>query len=280
MGRQQIINYYNATEIDYRLVWNLNKSLALHFGYWDKTTKSLPQALEKENEVLANLAKIKSSDYVLDAGCGVGGSSIYLAKKFGCKVLGINLSKKQVETAIQNAKKFGVSDLVKFEVADYTDTKSKTVVFSVIWAIESVCHADDKFKFVKEAFRVLKRGGRLVMADFYSRNNGKRSKELSIYNNWNQGWAVDNFETVDNFKTYLKRVGFESIKHINATKNIYPSAKRLYLASIPGLFVGRIMQLMGMRTALQNQNIIAVNLQYKALKKGLWEYGIFYAEKP
>ena len=105
ISKEAIINYYDSTEFDYKFIWDLNNSHAMHFGYWDEKVKNFPQALQRENEILSEIAKIEHTDYVLDAGCGVGGSSIFLAKHFGCKVAGITISKKQTETATKNAKK-------------------------------------------------------------------------------------------------------------------------------------------------------------------------------
>lgn len=275
MNKQKIIDYYNYSEIDYKLVWSLNESLALHYGYWDKTTKSLSQALQRENEILATKAKIKAKDYVLDAGCGVGGSCIYLAKNIGCKVVGITLSRKQVQSAKENVLKYGVSDLVDFKVMDYTKTKFRDQTFDVVWAIESVCHAESKRAFVKEAFRILKKGGRLIVADFFKTS----SKQDFSLDKMAKGWAVESFESTDSFKKYLQEVGFKKITFEDVTGHIVKSAKRLYLASFPGLVIGKLLELVRLRTSLQNQNILAVNLQYKALKKNLWQYGIFYAEK-
>ena len=73
--KKDIIEYYNTNDWAYRL-WGRD----MHFGYWDESTKTLQQATKKFNEVLAQTAHISENDRVLDAGCGVGGGSIYLAK--------------------------------------------------------------------------------------------------------------------------------------------------------------------------------------------------------
>lgn len=89
---EKIVQYYKDTENAYKDSWDLNNSLAIHYGYWDEQVKTFSQSLIRMNEVMVETAGIKSSDIVLDAGCGVGGSSIFLAAKLGCKVSGITLS--------------------------------------------------------------------------------------------------------------------------------------------------------------------------------------------
>src|SRR5574338_1519174 len=119
---QRIIDYYKASENSYKDAWDLNHSFAIHYGYWDETVRSFRQSLTKMNEVMAITAQIKPSDKVLDAGCGVGGSSIFLANRIGCKVTGITLSEEQVQHAIENAKKKYAESLVDVRVRDYCAT--------------------------------------------------------------------------------------------------------------------------------------------------------------
>ncbi len=118
------------------------------------------------NEVMMIAAGIKPDDTVLDAGCGVGGSSIFLASTLGCRVTGITLSERQVNLAIENAKKTeNIDGLVDFKVMNYYATDFPDASFDVIWGCESICYADSKEQFIKEAYRLLKPGGRLVVAD-------------------------------------------------------------------------------------------------------------------
>ena len=160
---KDIADYYDQTEIHYRRAWDLEASLAMHYGYWRENTKNFRESLQHMNEALAQTVNIQASDKVLDAGCGVGGSSIYLAKKHGCQVIGITLSAKQQASAQSNAQKAGVDQLTRFEQQDFACTTFPDQSFDVVWTLESVVHADDKKVFLKEAFRLLKPGGRLIM---------------------------------------------------------------------------------------------------------------------
>jgi cyclopropane fatty-acyl-phospholipid synthase-like methyltransferase len=79
---ERIVQYYLDTEHAYKDSWDLNNSLAIHYGYWDDQVKSFPESLIRMNEIMMQTAAIQSTDSVLDAGCGVGGSSIFLASSW------------------------------------------------------------------------------------------------------------------------------------------------------------------------------------------------------
>src|SRR5687767_12929404 len=136
---QRIVQYYRESENAYKDSWDLDKSLAIHYGYWDKKVRSFSESLVRMNEVMMETANIKPGEKVLDAGCGVGGSSIFLASTIGCRVTGITLSPAQVGKARINAETKNVSGLVDFRVMDYCATSFEDNSFDVVWGCESVC---------------------------------------------------------------------------------------------------------------------------------------------
>lgn len=277
---EQIANYYDECEIHYRKNTHLEKTMAMHYGYWDHTTKNLADAMINTNKVLLRKAKIVKNDFVLDAGCGVGGSSIYLAKNIGCKVIGVTLSEKQVKTAKNYARQHGVSDLVDFKKQDYTATDFKDNTFDVVWGLETVCIAANKFKFLQEAYRILKPGGRLIMIDPFKKAVIENPNDIEIVRRWLHGWLVNDLETFEDFLEYLKSVGFERIDAANSTENIKSTSKRLYCLFFPGIIAVSFRQLFTGRDALKWNNLWSCYYQYVALKRRLWECFIILAYKP
>lgn len=278
-SQKDIARYYDLSESQYRFFWNLDKSHSLHYGYWDAGTKNFHQALLNINRILSQKAKITATDSVLDAGCGIGGSSVWLSKNIGCKTTGISLSEKQVSTAKALAEINGVGTLANFYCKDFCDTQFPDNSFDIVWAIESVCHAPDKSLFITEAFRVLKKGGRLILADFFKKENlsGTDADEIQ---QWAHGWAVPDFSTKEEFENLLNRAGFSSINIEDASHAIQPSAKKLYRAYIPGKILGFLYGLVHRKpTNLGKKNIRTAYLQYKTLQKNLWNYLLVSAEK-
>jgi tocopherol O-methyltransferase len=274
-----IVGYYDILELDYRFGWNLGQNLAMHFGYWDETTRSFTQSLERENAVLAERVGIGPGDRVLDAGCGLGGSAIYLARRFGCRVTGITLSQKQADSALRHAERNGVGHLADFRKLDYLATAFADETFDVAWAIESVCHATDKRAFLNEMQRVLRPGGRLVVADGFATRADYNPREGALMTRWLRGWCVEFLETRDNFLRFLGEAGFVEVAFTDATAHILPSSRRLHVYSAPFLPVAAVARFLGRGLRTRALNVVAAHHQYRALKQGLWVYGIVSARR-
>lgn len=278
-SNDDISHYYDVSEIHYRRHWRLQKSRSLHYGYWDASTKNLHEALLKINQVLSGMAAIKGGEQVLDAGCGVGGSSIWLAKNKHCYATGITLNARQVARATASAQQEGVADKVKFEVNNYTATGYPAASFDVVWALESVCHAPDKKVFVDEAFRLLKSEGRLIMADLFQKED-LVGKDAALVKRWAHGWAIEDYATIEDLNRHLVDAGFTDISIENVTDAIRPSAKRLYIAYFPGVVLGFVYRLFHWKaTAFGKKNVDTALLQYQCLKRNLWQYYIVMAHK-
>jgi tocopherol O-methyltransferase len=276
---KDIATYYDVSEDHYMYFWDLNQSHALHYGYWDSTTKTFREALANINNVLSQKAGIREGMKILDAGCGIGGSSMWLAKHKQAQVIGITLSAKQAARANAHVKEIGLDSNVEFQVQDFTNTNFYDASFDIIWAIESVCHAANKEEFIKEAYRLLKPGGQLIMADFFivKEGNAKDQREIDA---WGHGWAVPFFEKKSVFSEMLARRGFNKVEMLDCTQHILKSAKRLYYAFFPGWVLSKMYNLIHRNTTeFSKNNVYTAYYQYKTLKKDLWKYYIVHAVK-
>jgi len=251
----------------------------MHYGHWDETTRTLAQALRRQNELLARTACLSRSDRVLDAGCGVGGSAIFMAREVGCRVTGITISTRQAERALRNGQKHGVAATVNFAVMDFVQTGFAGGTFDVVWALESSCYAANKGAFVREAHRLLRPGGRLIVADGFASRTSYSGSDAATMQSWLTNWAMGSLETVDGFGRHLRRAGFSNTSFVDSTVNVLPSARRLYLLSLVALPIGRLAQHLGLRTAWQTRNILGCRHQYRAFQRALVRYTMVYAEK-
>jgi len=269
-SRRDIITYYKNNELAYR-IWGPN----MHYGYWEKGITTQRQASLRFNDVMVATAGIKRGERVLDAGCGVGGASIYLAKTLGCRVTGITICPRQVEQARKNAAKEGVEHLTDFHEMDYEHTTFENGQFDVVWGLESVCYAESKAQLIKEAFRILKSDGRLVIADGFASKPSYEGKEHRLMHRWLDGWIVNFLNTPSQFGEFAEQAGFERSSYRDVTDKVYRTSQLMFLASMVSL----PFHIIDHFVRLKSYPADAMFNQYLALRKGLWEYGIFLAEK-
>lgn len=235
----------------------------------------------RENETLAKLVGVKTGDTVLDAGCGVGGSSIFLGKTFNCKVHGITLSEDQVGIATESARKHEVTEYVTFSVADYHQTGFQDNYFDVIWFVESFCHSDEPQILLKEMFRILKPEGKIIIADGFLTKNNYCQKEQNILNKWLNNWAINTLPDLKGIISIVGKTGFNSITELEYSNEIKRSAFLLNFYANLALFYGRFLRLFGKTygNEITIKNTVGAKYQFIAFRKKLWRYNVIVASK-
>ena len=277
--QEEVAEYYNTTQNHYEKWWSLKKHLSLHYGIWDETTKTHGDALENTNRILMKAAGIKSTDIVLDAGCGVGGAAFFIHQKTGATVTGISLSEKQIVLANQMAVEKRISEKVNFQLMDFTNTSLPTEHFDVVWCCEAMCHAQDKSAFIKECFRVLKPSGRLVISDYFLPKKVVEDKSNWL-KKWCDTWAMHSFDTIDTFKRRLLESGYESVENHDYSSHIEKSARRMYYAAIFGAASSEVYNFFNPKVSrFAKTHYKSGYYQYKALKAKLWNYNVVLAVK-
>lgn len=171
------------------------------------------------------LDQLPAGTTVLDVGCGIGGSSRILAKDYNFEVTGVTISPKQVERATlltppHVTAKFAVDDALSLSFPDAS--------FDVVWSVEAGPHMPDKAKFAQELLRVLKPGGKLVVADWNQRDDRQiplNFWEKPVMTQLLDQWAHPKFSSIEGFSELLEATGFVDGQVINAdwTKETLPS---------------------------------------------------------
>jgi arsenite methyltransferase len=108
---------------------------------------------------LVRLCHIHKDTYVLDVGCGVGVTPCFLARMFGCRVMGVDISPRMVERSQERARREKVIELVTFKVADAQELPFEAGVFDAVITESVTAFPEDKQKAVHEYARVTRPGG-------------------------------------------------------------------------------------------------------------------------
>lgn len=278
--QQDAARHYDDCYNDYLVAWCNRDNLALHYGFWEGDKPyAHHQALLNKNQALYQLAGIQANDEVLDAGCGIGGSSIWMAREFGNQVTGITISARQADYARQHAKRHGVADRVKFQVSDFCKTPFPDASFSVVWALESACHALNKGQFLREAHRLLRPGGRLVVCDGFLLQREFTEQQWQAVVTCLNGWAVPNLCSRAEFTGLLQAQRFADIQVHDITAQTLPSATHMHKVAKRLYPVQKISQWLGLRSRAQTANYYVGLAQYQLFTDKLSEYCIFTARK-
>jgi cyclopropane fatty-acyl-phospholipid synthase-like methyltransferase len=275
-----IQRYYRQTRWDYHFVWWSRRYHAYHFGYHDARARKHGDTLANANRTLAEHARIEPGDRVLDAGCGIGGSSVWLAENRCASTVGISVVPAQLVAARSLATARGIDRRAVFSSADFTHTPFRDASFDVVWALESLCHATDKAAFYREAARLLSPGGRLVVAEYMRAVRPLEPDGEELVREWLEGWAIPDLDTPAEHREHALAAGLVEAVVDDFTPRARPSLRRLYRIaswSYPLAFTARCLRL---RSNVQHANVLASIRQYQAIERGYWRYSVLRARKP
>jgi len=187
--------------------------LAALAGYSDDELRDLPAKVKQVFAGCGNpvaLSELKRGETVLDIGSGGGLDAFLAAKKVGTtgRVVGVDFTREMIRRAMRNAKELGLKN-VEFQFGDAEDMPVETGSVDVVISNCVVNLAPDKDKVFKEAYRVLKPGGRMVISDIVT--EGELPEEIRRDPRYWAGCVAGALEIED----YLKKIRKAGFKHVN-----------------------------------------------------------------
>jgi len=173
------------------------KSLALRRAVWADGVAGLSEAVDFVNTlVAAEAASCRSRTVdgvlrVLDIGCGVGGSLVFLCRATDAALhgVGVTISPRQAEFARRQARLRGLSGRLSFRTADFTAV-SDLREFHCAFAIESFVHFAAPAAFFAAAGRALLPGGRLIVVDDFLSGRRYSPRERRLIEAFRHGWLL------------------------------------------------------------------------------------------
>jgi ubiquinone/menaquinone biosynthesis C-methylase UbiE len=153
---------------------------------------------------LAQLAGVKGSERVLDVGCGIGGPSRFLAKQFGCRVIGVDLTAEFVEVATMLARRTGLAEAVTYRQGNALELPFPDASFDLVWSQNAAMNIADRDRLYAEMRRVLRPNGKLAIQDVAAGKGG----EPHYPTPWAKDKAMSFLFTPEATREQLERAGF------------------------------------------------------------------------
>lgn len=223
---EQIQQFYDASSGLWEQIWGEH----MHHGYYGaegEVKKNRRQAQIDLIEELLSWAEVQVAENIIDIGCGIGGSSLYLAEKFNAKASGITLSPVQAQRAKERAQAAGLATRTQFQVGDALNIPFADNSFDLVWSLESGEHMPNKKKFLEECYRVLKPGGTFIMATWCHRPLDGKAGQLTdterkhlaeIY----RVYALPYVISLPEYEAIAQNIAFKNIRTADWSKAVAP----------------------------------------------------------
>lgn len=224
--------YYSEAGPDFA-AWSLEFNM--HFGFYRAGANPLHREvmLEQMNaEVLKRLELDGIAEpRLLDLGCGLGATLRSFARRVPrARLLGLTRVPWQVEQATTLNKAAGCDERLRVIEGDYEDTILPSSSYHGVYALESSCHAHgpDKGALLAEAHRLLRPGGRLVVADgFLATSRFASALQERIYRKLCECWVIQELAQLHLFTTRLEQLGFKGITVEHLQMRVAPSVAHI-----------------------------------------------------
>lgn len=238
----------------------------LHLGLDYRAPHDIDAAVRETDRFLARRAAITRGTRVLDSGCGVGGSAVWLAAELGAVVTGVTLLDDHAEQAGERARDAGVDLTVV--VADYLRTGLPAASFDVIWQIESLCHCTDLDTYLRNAHALLAPGGRVAAIDVFVGDGG-----AEVWEGLRGTVAFGEPCTMDGLAARLEASGFVNVVMEDLTPRAIAFARMWRNLALLGEALSRT-------PPTARSDITRGNLDFAAgLESGALRYGLVVAQR-
>jgi SAM-dependent methyltransferase len=204
-SRERMIRMYDRALISANYRRYFEDSGFYNFGYWDGGARSQREASEALVDELVGRISNRAGR-ILDVACGPGASTRRLLRYYAAdKVIGINISEVQLAAARERAPgcAFLLMDAAQLAFPDNQ--------FDAVMCVEAAFHFNTRERFLREALRVLKPGGTLVLTDMLFRGF------LKPIGDFGQVPPANFIQNIAEYRATLEAAGFESVGVEDAT---------------------------------------------------------------
>ncbi|MGF1511259.1 MAG: SAM-dependent methyltransferase [Myxococcota bacterium] len=269
-SKARIARFYDRLSPHFRRLWGPH----LHDGLFDANTRTREEAQEKLVAFLAEHSGIERGSSVLDIGCGMGATSVWLAEHLSCEATGITLSRVQVEMADRLARERGVQ--ADFRLMDAEATPVSILgVFDAIWMVGVLGHFDRQLDFLRRCHALVRPGGRFVLADWTAGDPISTADRTEIIEPLLDGMLMAELLPRSAYEAVLVRHGWRLVSQhdlTEATRRTWEEGVRIVDApSLLQLALNLGPDAVGLLTSIR--------LMKQAMARGLVRYSAVIAER-
>ena len=187
-----------------------------NYGYWTRPGLSMADAAEAMAGLVAGAAGLAPQDSVLEVGCGYGACAVRYASCFGPRsIIGIDITPTRIEHGREYVAQHELSAVIDLRLGDATKLAFADASFDKVLAVECAFHFDTRRDFLREAGRVLRPGGSLVLTDLIPKRGTDISRYVAVENEL--AADIDMYNAVnaydaDVYTGYLREAGFSEIR--------------------------------------------------------------------
>jgi cyclopropane fatty-acyl-phospholipid synthase-like methyltransferase len=234
----------------------------------DEAFRHIDQLILSELELLR--ARISDPLHVLDLGCGVGSSVIFLASRAKVHATGATLSGVQADRAREHGLRSEVSDRVRFITANFLDLPSTVSKAHVAFSIEAFIHGPDPAEYFRAAARYVVPGGLLVVCDDFLTQSSETKlppRARRLLEEARKDWLANTLVSTKEASSLASRAGFTLLKDLDLTPHLELRRPRDRAISLL-VALGRHLPLRGPTW----RSFVGGNALQRALATGLLEY--------
>ena len=226
---EQVIEFYEDAGMDYG---HWSRDFNMHLGFYRRGISFFDREgmLEQLNREVAARLRLDpgSHAFLIDMGCGAGAIARTVARNYlGVTIKGVTITPSQVELATTLNADESLQGRTEILHAEYSAMPFADRIADGVWAVESACYAKGAAKenLAKEMARVLKRGGRFVIADCFIK---KPERDLNFlikrcYEAVCHYWALPEMPELASFVAALERQGFRDVVVEDISWRVAPS---------------------------------------------------------
>jgi arsenite methyltransferase len=203
--------------------------------YTPEDLASVPELVVKLSRGCGNpvsFADLRAGEVVVDLGCGAGIDVIFAARRIapGGKVVGVDFAQPMIERATQAVAEVGLTDLVEFVVGDFAESYLPDDFADAVISNCVINLCPDKESVYREAFRILKPGGRLAISDVDYSQKPAHEVKARFEATWAGcvGGAMEERAYFD----LIRQAGFEEIRIV--ARHFLGPTELEEMASCPG----------------------------------------------